>query len=170
MRRGDGARLRDVKAPLVVLRGDCAVARRATLRRIPARPRPGLKQAQACQPPTGEEMRAALQSGLVLNQGERRSRRDKSLQRIRNVVRLASWTSRQFSTQVGEPPVLKSVTSRKRPLKNFPPFIRCNPLISPVSHERIQGNPRISNSYKWRFWRRNRHEPRKSKSGFSPNP
>ena len=48
--------------------------------------------------------------------------------------------------------------------KNFSAKIRCNPLISLVSHERIQGNPRKPKRHKRGFSRRKGHRPRKSKS------
>jgi len=50
--------------------------------------------------------------------------------------------------------------------KNFPPKIPRNPLISLDSDERIQGNPRESNSQSARVSRDKGDEARKSKSSL----
>ena len=47
--------------------------------------------------------------------------------------------------------------------KYFPPFFPRNPLKRLDSDERIQGNPRKSNTSEVRFWRQKRDKPRKSK-------
>jgi hypothetical protein len=48
-------------------------------------------------------------------------------------------------------------------MKNFPAKIPRNPLISPDSDERIQGNPRKSNRSKQRFPEEKGRSPRKTK-------
>ena len=53
--------------------------------------------------------------------------------------------------------------ARKAPRKNFSAKIPRNPLISLDSDERIQGNPRKSNTRKGGFSQPNRQGPRKSK-------
>src|ERR1700733_5231128 len=50
----------------------------------------------------------------------------------------------------------------------FPARISCNPLISLVSDERIQGNPSFSNSQEPWVSRPKGHVPRKSKRAFRP--
>jgi len=53
-------------------------------------------------------------------------------------------------------------------MKNFLAKIPRNPLISPVSDERIQGNPRKSNRSKQRFLKGKGQSPRKTKlPGFA---
>jgi hypothetical protein len=47
--------------------------------------------------------------------------------------------------------------------KIFLPFIQHNPLKTLDPDERIQGNPRKSNTSEMRFWRQKRDKPRKSK-------
>jgi hypothetical protein len=60
----------------------------------------------------------------------------------------------------------RSIQGERR-AKNVSPFMPRNPLISLVSHERIQGNPRKSNPHNQGFSERKGHEPRKSKSSRS---